>query len=91
LDVPALGRRRAELRASVLAQAESAERRPDGYRWCFRHTPDLFARLGPIIDSERHCCRFLRFAIAADQDQGSVMMGVTGPAGTADFLESWIA
>ncbi|HYT66560.1 MAG TPA: hypothetical protein VEL51_09095 [Vicinamibacterales bacterium] len=66
------------------------ERLPNGYRWRFRHEPDLFARLGPIIDGERHCCRFLRFAIAADQDRGSVTMEVTGPAGTADFLESWI-
>jgi hypothetical protein len=90
LDGPALGRRQAELRASVLAEAESAERLADGYRWRFRHTPDLFARLGPIIDGERHCCRFLRFTIAADQDRGSVIMEVTGPAGTADFLESWI-
>lgn len=91
LDPPALGRRQSELRASVLAETELAERLPDGYRWRFRHTPDLFARLGPIIDGERHCCRFLRFAIAADPDRGTVTMDVTGPAGTADFLESWIA
>lgn len=91
LDGPALGRRLSELRASVLAEAESVERLPDGYRWRFRHTPTLFARLGPIVDGERHCCRFLRFTIAADQDRGSVTMEVTGPAGTADFLDSWIA
>lgn len=91
LDAPALGRRQSELRASVLAEAELAERLADGYRWRFRHTPDLFARLGPIIDGERHCCRFLRFALTADQDRGSVTMEVTGPSGTADFLEAWIA
>ena len=89
LDGPALGRRQAELRASVLAEAESVERLTDGYRWRFRHAPDLFARLGPIIDGERHCCRFLRFKIAADHDRGSVTVEVTGPVATADFLESW--
>ena len=89
LDGPSLGRRQSELRASVLAEADSVERLTDGYRWHFRHAPDLFARLGPIIDAERHCCRFLRFAIMADQECGSVAVEVTGPAGTADFLESW--
>jgi hypothetical protein len=91
LDAPALGRRQSELRGSVLAEAESVERLPDGYRWRFRHAPDLFARLGPIIDGERHCCRFLHFEIVADEDRGMVTVDVTGPAGTADFLESWIA
>lgn len=90
LDGPALGRRQSELRASVLAEAESVERLADGYRWRFRHAPGLFARLGPVIDAERHCCRFLRFAIDADQDRGVVTVEITGPAGTADFLQSWI-
>jgi hypothetical protein len=90
LDALALGHRQSELRASILAEAEAVERLPDGYRWRFRHEPTLFARLGPIIDGERHCCRFLHFAIAADQDRGGVTVDVTGPAGTADFLESWI-
>jgi hypothetical protein len=90
LDSVALGRRESELRAGLLAEAESVERLPDGYRWRFRHAPDFFTRLAPIVDAERHCCRFLRFAIAADQDRGGVTVEVTGPAGTADFLESWI-
>lgn len=91
LDASALGRRQAELRASVLADARSVERLPDGYRWRFNHAPDLFARLGPIIDGERHCCRFLRFAIGAEDDHGTVTLDVTGPAGTAEVLEGWIA
>ena len=91
LDASALGRRQSELRAGVLAEAESVERLPDGYRWRFRHAPDLFARLGPVLDGERHCCPFLRFAVHADHDRGAVTVDVTGPAGTADFLETWIA
>jgi hypothetical protein len=90
LDGAALACRQSDLRAGVLAEAESVERLSDGYRWSFRHAPDLFARLGPIIDAERHCCRFLRFAIQADQDQGMVTIEITGPEGTVEFLESWI-
>lgn len=90
LDGAALGLRQSELRASILSQAASVERLPDGYRWRFQHARDVFARLGPIIDAERHCCAFLRFAITADPDRGSVTVEITGPTGTADFLESWI-
>ena len=90
LEGRALASRQSELRASVLVEAESVERLPDGYRWRFRNCGNLFARLGPVIDAERHCCRFLHFTIAADADLGAVTVEITGPAGTADFLEGWI-
>ena len=90
LDGRALASRQAELRASALADAESVERLPDGYRWRFRNDRNLLSRLGPLIDAERHCCRFLQFAIAADPDLGTVTLDVTGADRTADFLESWI-
>lgn len=90
LEGGALASRQSGLRAGVLAEAASVERLSDGYRWRFRNTPEIFARLGPVIDAERHCCRFLQFAIVAGPDMGSVALDVTGPAGTAEFLESWI-
>jgi len=91
LDDRALAGRTSELRASVLAEAQAVERLPDGYRWRFLSGADLFTRLGAVIDAERQCCRFLRFAIDADPALGSVTVDVTGPAGTADFLERWIS
>ena len=91
LDGRALASRQAALRASVLAEAASVERLADGYRWRFAHRGDLFARLGPIVDAERQCCRFLRVAMTADPDLGTITVDITGPAGTADFLSGWIA
>lgn len=90
LDGRALAGRQAELRTSVLAEAEAVERLPDGYRWRFRDGGDVLARLGPVLDAERHCCRFLRVAVIADPDGGAVTVDLTGPPGTADFLESWL-
>lgn len=89
LDGRALADRYIDLRAGILAEATSAERVADGYRWRFRDSHELLARLGPVIDAERQCCRFLHFAITADPDLGSVTLDITGPEGTADFLESW--
>jgi|SRR5687767_8446880 hypothetical protein len=89
LDGRAFASRESELRAGVLREAESFERLPDGARWRFRHTPDLFSRLGAVIDAERRCCRFLHFAVSAEPDLGMVTLDVTGPSGTDLFLEGW--
>jgi hypothetical protein len=91
LDGRDLAGRQSELRDSVLAEAESVERLPVGYRWHFRGSRDLLGRLGAVIDAERHCCRFLRFALDVQPDLAAVTVEITGPEGTADFLESWIA
>ena len=91
LERHALSCRQSDLRTSVLAEAQSVDRLHDGVRWTFKHAPDLFARLGPIIDGERHCCRFLQVAIFAAQDLGAVTLEITGPTGTVDFLENWIS
>ena len=90
LDAAALGRRASELRATVLSEAAAVERLSNGYQWRFTHTKDLFTRLAPLIDAERQCCRFLHFVVSANADDGEVTLEITGPSGTADFMESWI-
>ena len=90
LDGRALAARQSDLRASVLAEAAKVERLADGYRWQFSAPGDVLARIGAVIDAERQCCRFLRFQVAADPDGGAITVDVTGPPGTAAFLESWL-
>lgn len=90
LDAAALASRQNELRAGVLSEAEAVEPVPNGYRWRFPYSADLFARLGPMIDAERQCCRFLEFSLNGNADRGTVTMEVTGPAGTREFLEGWV-
>ena len=90
LDAAALAGRQNDLRTGVLSEAEAVEPLPNGYRWRFPYAADRFARLGPMIDAERHCCPFLGFSLIANGDRGTVTMEVTGPAGTREFLESWV-
>jgi hypothetical protein len=82
--------RQAELRQGVLAEAASVEALPDGYRWRFTRA-DVVARLGSIVDAERRCCPFLRFALVAEPALGAVTLEITGPSGTVEFLAEWIA
>jgi hypothetical protein len=90
LDSAALARRQATLRSGALAEAVAVEPLPDGMRWRFRDSGDLFARLAPVIDAERACCRFLRIVVSAQPDLGEVTLDVTGPAGTRDVLAEWV-
>jgi hypothetical protein len=89
LDARELAARQHEIRSSVLAEAESVERLPNGYRWRFRGS-DLLARLGVLIDAERRCCQFLQFSLFAEAGLGAVTVDVTGPEGTTEFLDTWV-
>ena len=51
---------------------------------------DLRSLAGAIvemIDAERQCCRFLRFRLTVEPDGDSILLDVTGPAGTKEFLD----
>jgi hypothetical protein len=91
LDSAALARRQTELRNGVLGEASAVEPLPDGMRWRFPESAGLFARLAPIVDAERQCCRFLRFALRSEPDLGEVTLEVTGPPGTHEVLTEWTA
>jgi hypothetical protein len=38
------------------------------------------------IDAERRCCRFLRFDLTVEPDAGPVVLDLTGPPGTREFI-----
>jgi len=42
------------------------------------------------LDSERRCCRFLRFRVTVEPDEGPMLLELTGPEGTRDFLTALI-
>ncbi len=82
--------RGAELLPGLVARAVGRVPVTDGFRWAFAPTEGLLAELARVIDAERQCCRFLRFAVAAERDGGPISLEVTGPPGTAQFLEQLV-
>lgn len=87
LSAADLERRRDGLLPGLLARAADRVPVPNGYRWRFAPTEDLLAALAPVIEAERHCCRFLRFVVAVEPDGGPICLDVTGPVGTQEFLD----
>jgi hypothetical protein len=83
--------RGARLLPGLVARAVARVPVTNGFRWAFAPTEGLLAELAQIIDGERRCCRFLRFTVAAEPDGGPISLEVTGPPGTAQFLDQLVS
>jgi hypothetical protein len=73
-----------EFKSAVVATEELE----DGY--AFRLTGDgrWMALIAELIVAERECCPFLAFGLVALPNQGPLIVRVTGPAGTKEFLRT---
>lgn len=85
-----LAARRQGLLPGLLANAQERLSIDNGFRWRFAASSELLAAVTRTIDLERQCCRFLRFELTIEPNAGPVWLQVTGPPGTAEFLETLV-
>ena len=45
-------------------------------------------RIAQAIDAERQCCRFVRFTLTVEPDEGPITLDLTGPPGSREFLSA---
>ena len=83
-----LRRGRDALLPGIIARAQWREPVDGGFRFRYKSELGLLPALAAMIESERRCCRFLTLQVIAEPDEGPVWLEVTGPPGTAEFLES---
>jgi hypothetical protein len=88
LTPDALRVRREGLLADLLGRAQSREDTPGGLQLTFAPLHDTIAGIARAVDAERLCCRFLRFTITVEPDGGPVILELSGPPGTGEFLSS---
>ena len=88
LDPATMRTRREGLLTQLVASAIRCEWLTDGVRLEFTASSETLALIGRAIDAERRCCRFLRFQLTVVPDEGPIMLDLTGPAGTREFLEA---
>ena len=80
--------RRENLLGDLLKRVDSHEPLPDGYRLRFAVSSEVLTLVTRTIDAERQCCRFLRFQLTVEPDGGPVVLNLTGPPGTREFVEA---
>jgi hypothetical protein len=85
----------AELReraATLFAQFRSAvigtEELRDGCAFRVPGDGKRISMIAEMIVAERECCPFLTFELVAQPNMGPVIVSVTGPAGTKEFLRT---
>ena len=78
--------------ATLLAQFRSAvvetEELRDGYAFRLSGEGKSIGLIAELIVSERECCPFLAFELAALPNMGPLIVRVTGPVGTREFLKT---
>ncbi|HVL69369.1 MAG TPA: hypothetical protein VM364_19080 [Vicinamibacterales bacterium] len=86
LGPAALKARRQGLLSELVQCAQERLELPEGYRLRFVASGETLLRIAQAIDAERQCCRFLRFTLAVEPDEGPIALDLTGPPGTREFL-----
>ena len=86
LGPDALRARRQGLLTALLQQSSGKELLKDGLRLRFPASSETLSKITETVDVERHCCRFLRFAITVEPDEGEITPDLTGPEGTREFV-----
>ncbi len=80
--------RREGLLAGLLALAQERISITNGLRWRFAPTTEFLTVAAKTIDAERQCCRFLKFVLTVEPGGGDMWLEITGPEGTAEFLNT---
>ena len=86
LTPAALRARRDGLLADLLRRAVGYEMLAEGMRLRFAADSGTLASIAQAIEAERRCCRFLRFTVTVEPDEGPMVLELTGPGGTREFL-----
>jgi len=84
----ALAARRAGLLEELVRRARSHDELATGHRLTFDPSEETLSLIMTVIAAERQCCRFLRFQVIVEPDEGPVSVELTGPAGTREFLSA---
>ena len=81
-----LQERRRNVLPQVLAAVNETVELENGFRYRFTPGDELISELGKLIQLEHKCCPFLTFGLTVEPENGSVVLEMTGPEGTKEFL-----
>jgi hypothetical protein len=86
LSPAALKARKENLLNTLLHRANERLELVNGWRLRFASESDMLSAISRAVNAERQCCRFLRFTITVEPDDGPISVDLTGPVGTREFL-----
>jgi hypothetical protein len=78
--------RRSEAVGGLLNKSRLADELEDGYEFAFPGEAGWAMRLTEFVVTERSCCPFFRFELVFEPGGGEILLRVTGPEGTKQFI-----
>jgi hypothetical protein len=91
LTPAAIAAGRAGLLPGLAERARSCDPVEHGYRLTFAASSDTLRAIAQTIDAERQCCRWLHFDLVVPQEEGDIVLTLSGPAGAREFLAALFA
>jgi len=88
LSPAALRARRQGLLSDLLRCADEHQEVPEGHLLRFAANDNVLGMIARAVDAERQCCRFVRFRITVEPDGGPIVLELTGPPGTREFISA---
>jgi RimJ/RimL family protein N-acetyltransferase len=88
LTAPELQERRQTVLQKVRRAVQAVTELEDGYAYSFPLSGEWLRELAGMIDLERQCCPFLRFRLTVEESNCMLLLEMTGPEGTKEFLVS---
>ncbi len=71
-----------KIRAAVVAVTELQ----NGFVYQFANREQIIPELANLVQLEHQCCPFLTFRLTVEPGDGPVLLEMTGPEGTKEFL-----
>ena len=81
-----LQERRRDVLSRIRCAVSEVTELSDGFRYEFASEVELIPDLANLIQLEHQCCPFLTFRLTVEPGDGAVLLEMTGPAGTKEFL-----
>ena len=88
LSTPEFREREATLLRRFRSAVMATEELLDGYAFRLSGDGAQVALAAELIVAERECCPFLTFELSADPNKGPLIVRVTGPAATKEFVRT---
>lgn len=91
LPEPELAERRRGSLAQLVASASERRLLADGAALTFAAPDEVLPMILQVVAAERQCCRFLRFELTFEAGLGPLILEISGPPGTRQFLQETLA
>lgn len=80
--------RKTKFRTALLPLVQETKELDNGFALRFAPSDDVLLKLVDWVTVERQCCRFFRFRLTVEMDEGPFWFELTGPEGTKELLAS---